>query len=479
MASDDLTYRRNTEMVRLGKALLTQFFVLFKTSFHYQEGHQAVEAPTARVLEVLREINGRRAEASLLIRGNHLYLGEYRLKPDPATFEAVRFVTGEMRRRSIGRILWLPEVTAGELSRFIYGLREVEEVQPKDAYARVLERMQQRMIVHIEVDTLGEEVELAEVGRQRLTDDRLKARLIYERAVGAMEEVAAAVASGQPLRFRQCKRVVQHMIDILATHESCLLALTAQRCREHYSQHHAANVCILSLAIGRRLGIAKFHLCELGMAALFHDLGKAELPQELLDKGTELSPEEQRTLEMHPLYGVRRVMQAKGVDPITSRIITGIFEHHLLADHSGYPRLPYRTFSLFGRIISIADSYDALTSSRVSGRTALPPDKAMRYMLAKGGGEFDQGLLKIFISCVGLHGLGSLLLLDSGEVAVAVANNPDPSHWDQPKVRIIADAEGRETDGELVDLAHATPARSVVASQDPTIFKLEVSRYLI
>ncbi|HJV36942.1 HD-GYP domain-containing protein [Geomonas sp.] len=479
MAPEDPTYRQNVDMVKLGKALLYQFFVLYKTSFNYQEGHQAIEAPVARVLEALREIHGRREEASLLIRGNHLYLGEYRLKPDPATFEATRFVSGEMRRRRIGRISFSPGVGAEELSRFVYGLREVEESEPNDAYGRVLDRMQQRMVTHVEVEVLGEEVELGEVGRERLTDDRLKARLLYQRALAAMEDVSAGTAAGQPLRFRQCKRVVQHMIDILAPHESCLLALTAQRCRERYSQHHAVNVCILSLCVGRRLGFSKFHLCELGMAALFHDLGKAELPRELLDKAGELSPEEQRALEMHPLYGVRRVMQNKGVDAMTSRIVSGIFEHHLMADHSGYPRLPYRSFSLFGRIISIADSYDALTSSRVNSRTALAPDKAIRFMLTRGGSEFDQGLLKLFIGCVGLHGVGSLLLLDTGEVAVVVANNPDPSHWDQPKVRLIADASGREMEGELLDLAKTDPPKTVIATQDPTIYDLDVSRYLI
>jgi HD-GYP domain-containing protein (c-di-GMP phosphodiesterase class II) len=479
MAAEDPTYRQQVDLVRLGKALLYQLFVLYKTSFNYREGHQAIEAPVARVLEALREIHGRREEASLVIRGNHFYLGEYRLKPDPATFEAARFLSGEMRRRRIGRISFSPELGGEELSRFVYALREVEESRPNDAYARVLERMQQRLVSNVEVEVLGEEVEVGEVGRERLTDDRLKARLLYQRALSAMEDLSAGTAARQPLRFRQCKRVVQHMIDILGSHESCLLALTSQRCRERYSQHHAVNVCILSLCVGRRLGISKFHLCELGMAALFHDLGKADLERELLDKAGELTPEEQRLLEMHPLYGVRRVMQAKGVDAMTSRIVGGMFEHHLMADHSGYPRLPYRTFSLFGRIISIADSYDALTSSRVSSRTAFAPDKAIRFMLTRGGSEFDLGLLKLFISCVGLHGVGSLLLLDSGEVAVVVANNADPSHWDQPMVRVISDADGREVEGELLDLAQADPPRTVVATQDPTIFDLDVSRYLI
>lgn len=476
-------YRVKDEMVRIGRILVAQLFVLFKTSLNYGEGHAAIDSPVANVLKVVREILRRNEEASLRIKGGHFHLGETRLKTDSSSFEASRFVMEEMTRQMVGGICFGSALTADELRRFVYAFR-VDALPSPDAYGKMLERMQQRMIVNVEVETLPE-VETVEVDREklrngalgigRLKNGKLSARHLYRKAVSATDEVMGNAGAGQALRLRGPKRVVQHMIDLLPSHQSSLLGLTTMRCHDAYTQNHAVNVCILSLVMGRRLGMSKFHLSELGMAALFHDIGKVDIPSQLLDKPVELTLQEQRTLEAHPLYGVRKIMKCKALDAMTSRIITGVFEHHLLADFSGYPRFPYRRLSLFGRIIGIADCYDGLTSSRVDGRTAYPPDKALRFMLTRAGKAYDQGLLKLFINCVSMHGVGSLLLLDTGELAVVVERNPDPAQWDHPLVRIIADARGRETDGEVVDLAQSE--RAIAATLDARLYNLDVSRY--
>lgn len=475
----------NDDMVRLGKALAARLFVLLKTSLNYSEGHAALTAPVANVLSVVREIQRQNEDASLRINGRYLYLGELRLKPDPASFQVFKFVQEEMKRHSIGGIHFNLALSVDDLRRFVYALQEVEPQLAADSYPDLLERMQQRMIANIEVERLPEEVERVGIDRDKAKDGTrratgtLKARLLYHQAMNAMDEVMEQAAAERSLRLRESKRVVQHMIDLLASNESSLLGLTTMRCHDLYTQNHAANVCILSLAIGRRLGLPKFNLCELGMAALLHDIGKAELPREILDKPTELTTEEQQVLEAHPVIGVKKVMQLKGLDVLTSRIVTGVFEHHLLADFSGYPRFPYKRLGLFGRIISIADGYDALTSSRVSGRKPYPPDKALRFMLMHAGKAYDQGLLKLFINCVGLHAVGSLLQLDTKELAVVLQNNPDPAQCGNPRVKIIADPVGSEVDGEVVDLAHPACSRTILGSVDPRLYNLDVSRYFL
>ena len=468
--------RLHGEMARLGKALVAQLFILLKTSLNYSEGHAALDLPVANLLKVVREITRRNEDASLRLKGRHLYLGELRLKPDVSNFEASRFVMEEMRRNALGRITFNPALGADDLRRFVYTLREVDAEPLPDPYSRILKGMQRRMVAHIEVEILGEDAVSLKTNKGQLRDGHMKARPLYMRALKAMDDVAGQVASGQSMRLRQSKRVVQHMIDLLYTHESNLLGLSTMRSHDRSSQHHAANVCILSLVMGKRLGMSKFQLCDLGLAALFHDIGKADLPRELMDKPGELTAQERQLMENHPLYGVKNIMKLKGLDALSSRIITGIFEHHLLADFSGYPRFPYQRLSLFGRIISIADCYDGLTSSRVSGRNPYPPDKALRILLAQGGKAYDQGLLKLFINCVGIHPIGSLLLLDSKELAVVVGN-PDPAQWETPRVRVIADSAGAEIDGEVVDLGYPDGSRAIVATLDPYLYDLDVSRY--
>ena len=247
---------------------------------------------------------------------------------------------------------------------------------------------------------------------------------------------------GQTLKLRKSKRVVQGMIDQLLTAEANLIGLTTIRSHDEYTYNHSVNVCILSLSIGQRVGFSKGKLCELGVAALFHDIGKSDVPIEILNKPSEFSKEEWEVMQRHPIYGVRKIMKLKGLDALSSRIITGAFEHHLNYDFSGYPKVPYKKLSLFGRIISLADCYDGLTSSRVYSRVPYVPDKALKFMLSRAGKAYDPILLKLFINCIGIYPAGSLLLLNTKELAVVMQSNPDPEKSSTPRIKVIADPEG-------------------------------------
>ena len=479
MALEMSSLRVNDELVRLGKYLVSQLFILFKTSQNYSEGHGALDPPVANVIRVVREIQRKNEEAALRVKGNYLYLGDLRLKPDATGYHTFNFVMEEMTRHGIGGICFNLSASLDDLRRFVYSFREVELLSAPDSYGRILERMQQRMITGIELEALAEELARVQIDRELSQDYKLKAKRLYQKAMDAMSEVMKTAAAGKPLRLREPKRVVQQMIDLLANDQSCLIAHTALRSPESQNQSHAARVCILSLALGRRLGLPKFTLCELGLAALLHDIGTVDLAGELLDQPVALTAAQKQTLEAHPLVGVKKIMQLKMLDTLSSRIITGVFEHHLLADFSGYPRFPYQRLSLFGRIISIADGYAGLTSLRVSGRAPYAPEKAVRYLLSLAGKAYDEALLKLFIGCVGLYPIGTLLQLDGGGLAVVVGNNPEPAEWCHPRVKIIADPAGSEVDGEIVDLAHPDSGMMITGSLDPQRYQLDVGPYLL
>ena len=183
-------------------------------------------------------------------------------------------------------------------------------------------------------------------------------------------------------------------------------------------------------------------------------------------------------MQTHPLLGVKKLLKLKGLDALSARIISGAFEHHLYCDFSGYPRLPYRKLSLFGRIISIADCYDGLTSSRVYSRVPHQPDKALRLMLSRGK-VYDPILMKLFVNCIGIYPVGTLLLLDSRELSIVMANNPDPEKWNSPRVKIIADVKGKEVDGEMVDLADSRCGRKAIEALDPYRYRINVNQYLV
>jgi HD-GYP domain-containing protein (c-di-GMP phosphodiesterase class II) len=478
MEPDISSEQQDRELARMGKALVIHFFVLLKTAQNYKEGHAALNAPLANFLNAIREIHKRNEEASITVKRGYLLIGEVRLKPDSAGLEAFNFVMGEMKRYLIGGLCFLPPVTAEEIQKFIYIFNEIEPIPSPQTHVKFLERMQQRMIFNIELETLGEDDdEYDEFDESELTDKKVRSRKIYSQTISAVSEVMENAKMGQTLRLRKSKRVVQGLIDQLLAAETNLIGLTTIRCHDEYTYNHSVNVCILSLAIGQRIGLSKQKLCELGMSALFHDIGKSEIPLAILNKSTEFSREEWEIMQQHPLLGVKKLMKLKGLDALSARIISGAFEHHLYCDFSGYPRLPYKRLSLFGRIISIADCYDGITSSRVYSRVPHAPDKALRFMVSRAGKIYDPILMKLFINCIGIYPIGTLLLLDSQELCVVMENNPDPEKWNQPRGKIIADATGKEVSGETVDLADPKCGRAVKETLDPNQYQINVSNY--
>lgn len=481
MRSELRPQQLDREIVTIGKMLVNHLFVLIKTAQNYNEGHAAINTPAANILKAVSELHRRNEEASLIIKSGYLLIGEQHLKPDAAGFDAFMFTLGEMKRYFIGSLNFTLGITAAEISMLAYIFKEVEPVPSPQTFQKFAEKMHQRAIIHVEVGSLGEESEeRGELDDSVLKDSKTRSKKIYYTTVHAVSEVMDNAKMGQTLRLRKSKRIVQSMIDQLLSAETNLIGLTTIRSHDEYTYNHSVNVCILALAIGQRIGLSKTKLCELGMAALFHDIGKSDIPLEILNKPGQFTSTEWETMERHPLLGVKKLMKLKGLDTLSARIITGAFEHHLNCDFSGYPKVPYRRLSLFGRIISIADCYDGLTSSRVYSPVPQPPDQALKYMLAKAGKAYDSILMKIFVNCVGIYPIGTLLLLNTKELAVVMGNNPDPEKWNVPRVRLITDQEGNEIDsGRIVDLADPHNARAILKTLDHNRYKIDLSRYLV
>jgi HD-GYP domain-containing protein (c-di-GMP phosphodiesterase class II) len=288
------------------------------------------------------------------------------------------------------------------------------------------------------------------------------------------------VKVGKALRLKRAKRVVQTMIDQLLAAESNLLGLTNLRCHDEYTYNHSVNVGILSIAIGQRVGLGKNRLVELGMAAIFHDIGKSCIPLAVLNKPAAFDEREWAIVRRHPVLGVKELLKLKGADALAARIMQGAFEHHLHLDGTGYPPVACpRGVSLSGRIVAIADCYDALTSSRVYRRVADPPEVTLRFILERSGTRYDPVLVKLFVNALGLYPVGTLCQLTSGELAVVVRNNPDPELWESPGVKIIGAPGGAAVDGEAVDLADPADGRRIARTLDARNNGIDVARYFL
>lgn len=469
------------DVAKKGKGLINQFYILMKTAQIHDATNVAVEAPMENAVKILKELWQWTEEIHLRLEGDYFFLGDTKLKMDIEGFISFTSLIEVFKQFQIGGILFRKAASVDELKRFVYILVQTESGE-NEPFHRITERMKTAGIANIEIDPFEERKESFE---DILHDTKEMAKGTYFRTMTAVAEVMENVKLGQAVSVKRAKRVVQSMVDLLLQEESTLLGLTTLRSHDAYTHHHSVNVCILALAMGQRLGYTKKRLTELGIAALFHDIGKANISLDILNKATDFNEEEWKIMRRHPILGVKFIIKLKGINEMTIRMVTGVFEHHLNYDQSGYPKLDTKwELSLLGRVISIVDCYDALTSSRVYNRVPYSPEKALKFMLNKSGRAFDPVLMKIFVNSIGIFPIGTLVLLDTKELGVVVQVSSNPDRADRPKVKVVADPSGQEIDGDLVDLSEMNEKTgqyriNILKIVDSTKYKIDVSRYFL
>jgi len=470
--------RIDERLIVLGKRFLRAFFVLYKTSANYAAGHPALAQPLAEFSAVVREFEHRREEALLAFHEDNLYVGEHRLKPDAAGFDAFFTLLRAFKHCQLGSVTFSGRASAPALEAWFAMLREIDASASQDPCGELLARMTAAGLAGIEVERPRENAAGPAAGVNE--DAKERAKGIYAQTMGVISDVMDHVKLGKALRLKRAKRVVQSMIDQLLAAETNLLGLTNLRCYDEYTYNHSVNVGILSIAIGQRVGIGKNRLVDLGMAAVFHDIGKSCIPISLLNKPGSFDEQEWTVVRRHPVLGVKELLKLKGVDALTARIMQGAFEHHLNLDGSGYPRVDYpRGVSLSGRIVAIADCYDALTSARVYHRIAETPDATLRFILERSGTIYDPILAKLFVNALGVYPVGTLCQLSSGELGVVMRSNPDPEQWERPQVKVIASPDGAAVDGAEIDLSDPGAGRSIARTLDARRHNIDVARYFL
>ena len=204
------------------------------------------------------------------------------------------------------------------------------------------------------------------------------------------------------------KDVVSNMNRILGHHE--------------YTYLHCVNVSIYSVLIGIKHNLTHSELLHLGTTGILHDIGKRYIPIEILDKPGRLTKEEFEIIKTHPMKGYEIL---KGCRELTSTIKAVVLQHHERYDGTGYPMgLKGEEISKYGRIIAIADTYDAMTSDRAYHKAYSPPE-AIEFLMGDGNRSFDTSIVLKFLQCVAVYPLGSCVELSNKMTAIVVENYSD------------------------------------------------------
>jgi HD-GYP domain-containing protein (c-di-GMP phosphodiesterase class II) len=307
-----------------------------------------------------------------------------------------------------------------------------------------------------------------------------RARKDYTYAKASLERVAERIKERKKeVGIGKTVRVVQGMVTNLFEDDEVYAAISTLRVFDDYTFTHSVNVAMLSMCLGRRINLSRRSLTSLGICALFHDLGKIEIPSEVLHKRDKLDDSELKLIEEHSLNSARLLLRLKASPDSKARILVPLFEHHLKYDLSGYPRADWKSpLTLFGKIISIADKYDTLTSSRAYRKSLISPDRALGCMFERAGKDYDPILIKVFINILGLYPVGTLLRLDTGELALVVSS-PSRDYSKRPLVCVLdKDGEDKYKKREIINLDERDAetggyTRDIIETHHPATFGIQ------
>jgi HD-GYP domain-containing protein (c-di-GMP phosphodiesterase class II) len=310
------------------------------------------------------------------------------------------------------------------------------------------------------------------------------AKRTYAESVAISKELFNGTRMGRSANVKQVQHAVQNIVDGVLHDQASLGGLSTLKDYDDYAFTHAVNVCIFCVAIGRRLGLSKAQLYDLGHAALVHDLGMSRIPREIVSKGSTLTEEEQRRMEAHTWLGTLSIFELRDYGEVPFQSMVVAYEHHLKTDGTGYPRsLRPRNASIFSKIVSVAAAFDAATNERAYS-TARPADEVLRELWEDRSLGYDPVIVKALINLLGIYPVGTCVILDSYELAIVHAANSDVSFVHRPVVRLLCDAAGvwlHPT--ELVDLGARTNegvySRSIIKVTSPDRYGIQVSDYFV
>ena len=473
----------DSDLSKLGNNLITKFHVLMRISQIYDSKNVALHQFVRESLETINTLIKREGVFSLKIMQDEFFLNEQRLRYSVEGFTSFKYLLTQWKKRLIGEVIFKGPVDEGILKGLIYALINLEGGREENA-ALLNEQLANHHITSIEVNPLEVMESEKEVFALQEEDQREVAKKVFFESIGTIKEVITNIKGKQYADVRKLKRLAQKAVHLVIEDESILLGMTTIKNYDEYTFNHSVNVSIYSLAMGKRLGFSKKMLTELGITALLHDIGKSKIPREILNKPASLDEEEWGQMKRHPLMGVEIVLNLKQLGEINPRMVVGIFDHHLKNDLSGYPKLFHKKeVSLFGRIIQIADSYDAMTTPRIYKKTPYTPEQALALMLKERTVHFDPLLLKIFIGLVGIYPIGSLVLLNTHEIGIVYKPNRDPKWLDRPTIILVARGEKGDVKKEVADLTETDRTgrykRSVVKTLDPYQYHIDIAKYFL
>lgn len=268
---------------------------------------------------------------------------------------------------------------------------------------------------------------------------------------------------GKAVDAASAQRLVDEISDSLARNASALISLARLKTADDYTYMHSVAVCAMMIALARQLGLNDAQTRSLGLAGLLHDLGKAVMPMEVLNKPGKLTEDEFAIMKSHPVKGHDILQQVGKLDPVALEVC---LHHHEKIDGSGYPHhLQGDAISLYAKMGAVCDVYDAITSNRPY-KAGWDPAESLRKMAEWAEGHFDQRVFQAFVKSLGIYPIGSLVRLTSGQIGVVVEQTA--KSLTTPRVKVFYSTKsGLRIPPEIIDLSEPGCVEKIAHREDP------------
>lgn len=392
----------------------------------YPTGHPSTgEALLSATTAAQALVDGSDGEAIITLLGDSIYLGRSLL---PHTSLEFSNLLRTLQSRGIQSITLMSPVAGADmadLGAFVAGL---SGDVPAEGTVRLNESPFSRS--DLEVDATG--------GLRRS----------YARSLDVLRGMAAAIQGEEEFDLSGAAWAVEQLVEQTVSQPTAALLLSTMKSHDEYTFFHSVNVCILSIAMGRMIGLPEDQMSALAMGALLHDIGKVRVAPSILQFPGRLDTVQWRQIKMHPQEGAASILAAAA--PYQEIAATVAFEHHARYDGSGYPAAGKRGHDLhfYSRLVATTDTYDAITTRR-SYRRAETPNRALHVLLTGAGNFYDPEFVHAFIEMVGIYPPGSLLRLSDGSTVMVTKPNEES---DQPGIVVIKAADGTMLDEPVVDV---------------------------